>query len=152
MPTFLLFLFFILLMIVFPDQPGFVFPASLLWSLCPTCSATGGGGDSLGVERAVRIPPLPEHLGDGPGRRLASEPVRNGRKVACCHAAGFYSQFVLFFLFFQSESRFSLQNKIFPIEHHTVQWQNSIYSLQWTVLSHYASRCVSECTAVVFLI
>lgn len=126
-PTFLLFLFCILLMIFFPDQSGFVFSVSLLRSLrtAPVLlvAPLEGVETPWVVGRAVRIPPLPEHLGDGPGRRLASglsgrEPVRDGRKAACCHAAGFYSQFVLFS--FPVREQIQSSKHFFPVEH-TVQ-------------------------------
>lgn len=137
-PTFLLSLFSILLMIFFPDQSGFVCPVSVLWSLCPTGSPIRGGGDSLGVERAVRIPPLPEHLGDGPGRRLASrlsgrEPVHDGRKAACWHGAGFYSQFVLFFLFSSQRADSGFKTKFSPLN--TLLFNDRIVFIPYNELS-----------------
>lgn len=68
--------------------------------------------------------------------------MRDGRKAACWHAAGFYSQFVLFFLF-SSQRADSVFKTIFffPIEH----LNDRIVLIPYNELSwpYYASRCVS---------
>lgn len=106
-------------MISFPAQPG-VFCASDVSEQLPSyLTIHSGGGDSSGQWDE---PPVPEDLGiqdrETCVRAIGSDSEQDNRKACWLKGvghAGFYSQFILFFLLVREQIQASKQ--FFPIEH-----------------------------------